>query len=99
MAKRSNNPRPVIHRLGLLACVVALFVLFPRISNGQSSTDPPPAKPAPAAASPAPATSASQKPTAPGKPKRVITNEDLEPRSANAANDGQYLPGEGSMLT
>jgi hypothetical protein len=97
MTKRSNNSRLLIH-LGPLACAAALLILFPRISNAQSSTDPPPAKSAAAAASPAPATSVSQKPASPAKPKHVITNEDLEPHSPNAANDGQYLPGEGSML-
>jgi hypothetical protein len=99
MAKCSDNPRSLIH-VGPLACAAALFVLFPHISNGQSSTDPPPAKPAPAVASHAPASGTSQqKPAAPAKPKHVITNEDLEPHSPNAANDGQYLAGEGSLLT
>ena len=99
MAKRSDYPRRLIHQLGPLACAAALFVFFPGISNGQTSTDPPPANQAPAVASPAPATGVSQKPAAPAKPKHVITNEDLEPHSANGAKDGQFIPGEGSLLT
>ncbi|HTB93881.1 MAG TPA: hypothetical protein VK728_13690 [Candidatus Sulfotelmatobacter sp.] len=99
MTKRSDNPRPLIHHLGPLACAATLFVLFPHISRGQSSTDPPPANPAPAVASPASATGASQKPASPVKPKHVITNEDLEPHSGNDAKDGSFIPGEGSLLT
>jgi hypothetical protein len=99
MAKRSDTLRRLTHPLSTLVCVVALFALFPRISNGQTSADPPPANPAPAVASPAPATGASQKPAAPAKPKHVITNEDLEPHSANGAKDGNFIPGEGSLLT
>jgi len=98
MAKRSDTLRCLIHPLSPLVCVVALFVLFPRISNGQTSTDTPPANPAPAVASPAPATSASQKPAAPAKPKHVITNEDLEPHSANGAKDDKFIAGDGSLL-
>jgi hypothetical protein len=99
MAKRSDTPRSLIHYLGPLACAAALFVLFPLVSSGQSSTDPPAANRAPVAASPAPATGVSQKPAAPAKPKHVITNEDLEPHSANDAKDGKFIPGEGSLLT
>ncbi|HWN74995.1 MAG TPA: hypothetical protein VNO13_04575 [Candidatus Udaeobacter sp.] len=99
MAKRSEHPRRLIHHLGPFVCAAALFVLFPRVSNGQSSTDPPPANPAPVAASPAPAAGASQKSASPAKPKHVITNEDLEPHSANDVKDGKFIPGEGSLLT
>jgi hypothetical protein len=99
MAKRSDYPRRFLHHVGPLGCAAALVVLFPLVSSGQGSTDPPPAKPAPAVVSPAPATGASQKPAAPAKPKHVITNEDLEPHSANGPNDGKFIAGEGSLLT
>jgi len=99
MAKRSDSPRPLIHPLSVLACAVALFALFPLVSEAQTSADPPPANPAQPAASPAPATGSSRKSAAPAKPKHVITNEDLEPYSANGAKDGKFIPGEGSLLT
>lgn len=99
MAKPFDTPRLLIHNLGAISCAAALFVLFPLVSSGQSSTTSPPANPAPAVASPAPATGASQKPTAPAKPKHVITNEDLEPHSANGTKDDKFHPGEGSLLT
>lgn len=88
-----------MHHLDLLTCAAALFVLFPGISSGQTSSAPAPANPAPAAAAPAPATGASQKPAATAKPKHVITNEDLEPHSANNAKDDKFIPGEGALLT
>jgi hypothetical protein len=99
MAKRFANPRRSIHHLGPLACVAALFVFFPCISNGQTSTTPPPANLAPPVAASAPATGASQKPASPAKPKHVITNEDLEPHSASGAKDDKFIAGEGSILT
>ena len=98
MANRSDNTRRLIRHLCWLTCAAALFFLFPPVSNGQTSADPPPSSPAPAVASPAPPTGASEKPAAPAKPKHVITNEDLEPHSPNGQKDDKFLPGEGSLL-
>src|SRR5437879_10849180 len=98
MPKRSDNSRPLTHPRGALACAAALFVLFPLVSKAQTSTDPPPANPAPAAASPAPVSGASQKPASPAKPKRVITNDDLEPHSTKGAKADKFTAGEGSIL-
>ncbi len=98
MPWRSAKPRRSIPQLGPLACVAVVFVFFPCISNGQTSTTPPPANLAPPVAAPAPATGATQKPAPPAKPKRVITNDDLEPHSANGAKDDKFIAGEGSLL-
>lgn len=89
MAASYANTRRSFRRYLPLAYIGASFFLFPLASRAQNSSTPAPETPP---------TDSAKKPTAPAKPKRIITNEDLEPRSNANAKDGKFLPGESSLL-
>lgn len=93
-----GQPHLFSPRLWLLALVATWVLSCAQTVNAQSPGDPAGKPPATAQAQPLGSDPAS-KPAAPTKPKRVITNEDLEPRSSGNANaGGAKIPGEDSLL-
>jgi len=89
MAAILANARASFRRFLPLACIGTSLFLIPLSSRAQNSSTPAPETPT---------TDSAKKPTPPAKPKHVITNEDLEPRSNANAKDGKFLPGESSLL-
>jgi len=92
------KPRFSSQRLCLLALAVLLIFVFSPASRAQDSPAPTPAAPASNATTQSPAPDAPPKPAVPAKPKHVITNDDIEPRSTANPNDAKFIPGESPLL-
>jgi hypothetical protein len=97
LLQREHNFHEAAGILFRAAGLIALLLSFGSFSCGQTS--PPPA-PTPAVQEPTPAVQkdAAPKPSTTAKPKKVITNDDLEPRSAAGATDKMITGAASSLL-
>ncbi|HEY1471778.1 MAG TPA: hypothetical protein VGF61_22255 [Candidatus Acidoferrum sp.] len=97
--RKLRHARISFERPGILLWAVVLTVLFLPLASpscGQTSTTPAQA-PGVQEAAPAQQKDVAAKPNSTAKPKKVITNEDLEPRSVPGATD-KIITGSASSL-
>jgi len=99
MSLADHQSRSLSLRPSLSVFAASVVFLGASVLHAQSP-DPAPAPSAQSSARQNSASDSSSKSAPPAKPKHVITNEDLEPRSSDNSNsnDAKIIPGEDALL-